>query len=183
MVFYGKTFKKRNLPDGESNPGLPRDRRGYLPLYYRGWLDIAQTKIRIFFGESYELEIAFKVHLFETCPYKDSILNKTQWNKPISPGLVATQNEHACFLVGRNSSVGRALDWRSKGPWFNPGFRHWPKHSAVDMALFLHKFYYLCMSPVDLNWNMLRPDFKYRFQNTNLDCRAWWECHCFKSVS
>ena len=25
---------------------------------------------------------------------------------------------------GRNSSVGRALDWRSKGPWFDPGFRH-----------------------------------------------------------
>ena len=23
----------------------------------------------------------------------------------------------------RNSSVGRALDWRSKGPWFDPGFR------------------------------------------------------------
>ena len=28
--------KKSQLPDGESNPGLPRDRRGYLPLYYRG---------------------------------------------------------------------------------------------------------------------------------------------------
>ena len=27
------------LPDRESNPGLPRDRRGYSPLYYRG-LDI-----------------------------------------------------------------------------------------------------------------------------------------------
>ena len=24
------------LPGGESNPGLPRDRRGYSPLYYRG---------------------------------------------------------------------------------------------------------------------------------------------------
>ena len=24
------------LPDRESNPGLPRDRRGYSPLYYRG---------------------------------------------------------------------------------------------------------------------------------------------------
>ena len=24
------------LPDGESNPGLLRDRQGYLPLYYRG---------------------------------------------------------------------------------------------------------------------------------------------------
>ena len=24
-------------PGGESNPGLPRDRRGYSPLYYRGF--------------------------------------------------------------------------------------------------------------------------------------------------
>ena len=29
-------MEKCYLPDGESNPGLPRDRRGYLPLYYRG---------------------------------------------------------------------------------------------------------------------------------------------------
>ena len=28
--------KKKVLPGGESNPGLPRDRRGYSPLYYRG---------------------------------------------------------------------------------------------------------------------------------------------------
>ena len=28
--------KKRFLPGGESNPGLPRDRRRYSPLYYRG---------------------------------------------------------------------------------------------------------------------------------------------------
>ena len=28
--------KKKILPDGELNPGLPRDRRGYYPLYYRG---------------------------------------------------------------------------------------------------------------------------------------------------
>ncbi len=27
---------KNFLPDGELNPGLPRDRRGYSPLYYRG---------------------------------------------------------------------------------------------------------------------------------------------------
>ena len=31
-----KSHPKISLPDGESNPGLPRDRRGYLPLYYRG---------------------------------------------------------------------------------------------------------------------------------------------------
>ena len=28
------------LPGGESNPGLPRDRRGYSPLYYRGHLSM-----------------------------------------------------------------------------------------------------------------------------------------------
>ena len=28
---------KKSLPGGESNPGLPRDRRRYSPLYYRGW--------------------------------------------------------------------------------------------------------------------------------------------------
>ena len=34
-----KSNKKRSsiLPGGESNPGLPRDRRGYSPLYYRGF--------------------------------------------------------------------------------------------------------------------------------------------------
>ena len=34
--------------------------------------------------------------------------------------LVATWNHCS---TGRNSSVGRASDWRSEGPWFNPGFR------------------------------------------------------------
>ena len=28
--------ENKNLPGGESNPGLSRDRRGYSPLYYRG---------------------------------------------------------------------------------------------------------------------------------------------------
>ena len=35
-VFKSRVDSKCMLPDGESNPGLPRDRRGYLPLYYRG---------------------------------------------------------------------------------------------------------------------------------------------------
>ena len=32
----------KNLPDGELNPGLPRDRRGYSPLYYRGLDTVSQ---------------------------------------------------------------------------------------------------------------------------------------------
>ena len=34
--YWPKNWHKNILPGGESNPGLPRDRRGYLPLYYRG---------------------------------------------------------------------------------------------------------------------------------------------------
>ena len=32
------------LPDGESNPGLPRDRRGYSPLYYRGFVKVGREE-------------------------------------------------------------------------------------------------------------------------------------------
>ena len=45
----------------------------------------------------------------------------------------------------RNSSVGRALDWSSKGPWFNPGFwqpncfhlhpRKWHQHQRKGAIL------------------------------------------------
>ena len=34
-AFLRKYLMKISLPDGESNPGLPRDRRGFPPLYYR----------------------------------------------------------------------------------------------------------------------------------------------------
>ncbi len=58
------------------------------------------------------------------------------------------------FHWGRNSSVGRALDWRSKGPWFNPGFRQrgvgsafWTPHwcsrvSCFSQRLLLSLFYF-----------------------------------------
>ena len=36
LAFTGKLTVGKVLPDRESNPGLPRDRRGYSPLYYRG---------------------------------------------------------------------------------------------------------------------------------------------------
>ena len=35
-----------HLPDGESNPGLLRDRQGYLPLYYRGLAVTVLVKAR-----------------------------------------------------------------------------------------------------------------------------------------
>ena len=34
FVFTAYTWELQWCPDGELNPGLPRDRRGYSPLYY-----------------------------------------------------------------------------------------------------------------------------------------------------
>ena len=70
------------LPHGESNPGLPRDRRRYSPLYHRGTyvkcsLDFNDTK-------SYQLQIMYKdlntrkINLnFTQCYKKDFCLNAT----------------------------------------------------------------------------------------------------------
>ena len=35
------------------------------------------------------------------------------------------------LVSSRDSSVGRASDWRSEGSWFNPGSRHMIQHLAV----------------------------------------------------
>ena len=48
----------------------------------------------------------------------------------------------AQYLGSRNSSVGRASDWRSEGPWFNPGFRH---RNNRRLAHFLFYFLNICI--------------------------------------
>ena len=45
IILYWNRLYHQNLPDRESNPGLPRDRRGYSPLYYRGYLFEIKTVI------------------------------------------------------------------------------------------------------------------------------------------
>ena len=55
-------MEKKDLPGGESNPGLPRDRRGYSPLYYRG------------LGTSFREITIYKVISIKL-PYKPSIIN------------------------------------------------------------------------------------------------------------
>ena len=44
-------------------------------------------------------------------------------------------------ITCRDSSVGRALDWRSKGPRFDPGSRHFLSNSfSIYFAFFLFLF-------------------------------------------
>ena len=46
-------MKSKILPDGELNPGLPRDRRGYSPLYYRGFDGIYLVMIETLYSKTY----------------------------------------------------------------------------------------------------------------------------------
>ena len=46
---------KKILPGGESNPGLPRDRRGYLPLYYRGHIHSIADSVEIRFTQNVKI--------------------------------------------------------------------------------------------------------------------------------
>ena len=57
-----KNFHVKNLPDGELNPGLPRDRRGYSPLYNRGFDEITLNFWMVICGfpESYKKKFLLK---------------------------------------------------------------------------------------------------------------------------
>ena len=46
-------------------------------------------------------------------------------------------------FASRDSSVGRASDWRSEGPWFNPGSRHVFKEPKFEPQVMLKRFYVL----------------------------------------
>ena len=59
--------------------------------------------------------------------YSHNLKNKSFLQKTVNAGgRVCTQIQvvkQVPLLTCRDSSVGRASDWRSEGPWFNPGSR------------------------------------------------------------
>ena len=57
---------KKVLRDGESNPGLPRDRRGYSPLYYRGDVHCARHLMYKTSLYIYEMKIPNNTNLIRT---------------------------------------------------------------------------------------------------------------------
>ena len=74
----------------------------------------------------------------------------------------------ALQLSSRDSSVGRASDWRSEGPWFNPGSRHFwttvqKRYSASKPHLELARWgkpllafwrLYVAFSPMRWKWRI-----------------------------
>ena len=72
-VLTCRRFRKSGLPGGESNPGLPRDRRGYSPLYYRGVMEYGEDLKKNFDGtqcrQLITYLVSFKIHpTFATAP-------------------------------------------------------------------------------------------------------------------
>ena len=59
------------------------------------------------------------------------------------------QYYHRAWLAtgSRYSSAGRASDWRSEGPWFNPGWRH--------ITGSCHIFFLLTNHIIIIHWNLL----------------------------
>ena len=59
--------RQKHLPDGELNPGLPRDRRGYLPLYYRGWYRENERNLELWITLTFSpAHVAKEMHRDET---------------------------------------------------------------------------------------------------------------------
>ena len=56
---------------------------------------------------------------------------KNLWQK------LKTYRKLVVSFSSRDSSVGRALDWRSKGPWFDPGSRQFNCSNNVEFSSLL----------------------------------------------
>ena len=63
-------------------------------------------------------------NLGETWSWKLFFFQEKKHCSKNSGALWSVENQHAPGETCRDSSVGRALDWRSKGPRFDPGSRH-----------------------------------------------------------
>ena len=71
------------LRDGESNPGLPRDRRGYSPLYYRGVISLQSNVVYVQFQTQSEHKMSTHSNMHTNC-----ILFPVFINIPGSPFLL-----------------------------------------------------------------------------------------------
>ena len=69
---YRDNYLQNSLPGGELNPGLPRDRRGYSPLYYRG-SDVG-TEIKCLCISFTKKMIAVKVPFKKSSPVKAKVI-------------------------------------------------------------------------------------------------------------
>ena len=79
---------KIHLPDRELNPGLPRDRRGYSPLYYRGC---------VFHSNAFFMFI--------------KVSNEIGWKRKISPNVGLEPTTPRLRVSCSTDWASRALHW------------------------------------------------------------------------
>lgn len=115
-------------PDSRYMPCLKKQQFEYSGPRMWAWVQIPLLTI-LFFHVPFDHPFNRNTSLLQS--NTSSIFYNHVTNKCLRKFSVLTVGSYGQWIsVGRNSSVGRALDWRSKGPWFNPGFRHVPSHGG-----------------------------------------------------
>ena len=111
MIF---SHKRKPLPDGELNPGLPRDRRGYSPLYYLGWsvCNWPQQKFTFFLVRNFQIARA------------ENRLSTTVGDRP----RIRFPN-FLCFVICNDWS--RQAVWASIAQWLE----HWSCKPGVVSSI------------------------------------------------
>ena len=132
VVVLAYCAPEKMLPDRESNPGLPRDRRGYSPLYYRGLHDFWSIILLIAYGISLREKKRNSFNFYVTSQYRhNDLYNETResmMNMCISfvrNGLVEARPRKIVRYSSRWSPPRKSL---VKGERF---VREWRKPRAI----------------------------------------------------
>ena len=89
------------------------------------------------------------------CSIFESNFNHTEISIPLSNVCI-----HIRFYMCRDSSVGRASDWRSEGPWFDPESRQFFFVRSIKFFWTILSFQNLCHCKISFllgesKWNAL----------------------------
>ena len=146
----------KTLPDRESNPGLPRDRRGYSPLYYRG---LHNAKFRWFF-------LGVKLWNHERFSFQKSLSRVAQRKRagPITQRSVDRNHpllhtHFRTFSLFQNIAQGRFSSLRSYARlnglvvWFSLWVREAPGSNPGWARKFLREFEHCTFSVFGIRQN------------------------------
>ena len=107
-------MQKDYLLGGESNPGLPRDRRRYSPLYYRGSQHVGQTER----SDCYTLPLLIEKK--KAVPVRGIEPRPRRWERRI---LTTRPRGSWCSLCGfyQSYSFSHQVSIKAKEKMFSPG--------------------------------------------------------------
>ena len=105
-----------------------------------------------------------------------SLANSLPRNCRVKDGLFCSFIKWCvCEVISRNSSVGRALDWRSKDPWFKTGeLNQVLNYPGFRQCLLFKSFFWIILS------NSLQPITQYTLEALEVHCLNKLPLCCWK---